>query len=225
MSAFAGLGIDNAYVDVSAAEVPIMDGSAHPFVFLMESAGLESQNAPKKFIRIKKKVMVKEKDMWAKLEPYNGFKIKFTIDFDQPVMKNASQTVEIDFATTSFKNNISRARTFGFMSDLEGLHEAGLAKGASYQNAVVMNKYHVLNEEQLRYQDECVRHKVLDVIGDSYLLGHSLIGKFSAYKSGHYLNNLLLKELLANESAWELVEFDDYQDLPATIIRPVTVPA
>ena len=225
MSAFAGLGVDNAYVDVTAAEVPIMDGSAHPFVFLMESAGLENQSAPKKFIRVKKKIMVKEKDMWAKLEPYNGFKISFTIDFEQPVMKNASQTVEIDFSATSYKNSISRARTFGFMSDLESLQEVGLARGASYNNAIVMNQFHVLNEDQLRYKDECVRHKVLDAIGDIYLLGHPVIGSFSAHKSGHYLNNLLLRELKANESAWELVEFDDHDDVPATMIRPVAVTA
>ncbi len=220
MSAFAGLGVDNVYVDVTAGEVPIMDGSAHPFVFLMESAGLENQNAPKRFIRVKKKVMVREKDMWAKFEPHNGFKISFTIDFEQPVMKNSNQTVNIDFSGTSYKNSLSRARTFGFMSDLETLHEAGLAQGASYHNAIVMNDFHVLNEDQLRYKDECVRHKALDAVGDIYLLGHSVIGAFSAYKSGHYLNNLLLQELQANESAWELVEFDDYEEVPATLIRP-----
>ena len=225
MSAFAGLGVDNVYVDVTAGEVPIMDGSAHPFVFLMESAGLETQKASKKFIRVKKTVKVEEGDMWAKLQPYHGFKISFVIDFDHPVLKNSNQKVEIDFATTSYKNNISRARTFGFMSDLESLQEAGLAQGASFSNAIVMNQYHVLNEDQLRYKDECVRHKILDAIGDIYLLSHPLIGAFSAHKSGHYLNNRLLAALRADESAWELVEYGNYDELPDTIIRPIAVPA
>ncbi len=225
MSAFAGLGVDNVYVDVTAGEVPIMDGSAHPFVFLMESAGIESQSASKKFIRVKKTVKVEEGDMWAKLEPYHGFKISFVIDFDHPVLKNSNQKVEIDFASTSYKNNISRARTFGFMSDLEGLQEVGLAQGASFSNAIVMNQYHVLNEDQLRYKDECVRHKILDAIGDIYLLGHPLIGSFSAHKSGHYLNNRLLVALREDESAWELVEYDNYGDIPDTMIRPVAVAA
>ena len=225
MSAFAGLGVDNAYVDVTAGEVPIMDGSSHPFVFLMESAGLELQNAPKKFIRVKKTVRVQEGDMWAKLEPYHGFKVSFVIDFDHPVLKNSNQKVEIDFATTSYKNNISRARTFGFMSDLENLQEAGLAQGASFKNAIVMNRYHVLNEDQLRYSDECARHKVLDAIGDIYLLGHPLIGAFSAYKSGHYLNNRLLVALKQDTSTWELVDFERFEDMPASILRPVAVPA
>lgn len=225
MSAFAGLGIDNAYVDVTAGEVPIMDGSSHPFVFLMESAGLELQNAPKKFIRVKKTVRVQEEDMWAQLEPYHGFKVSFTIDFDHPVLKNSNRKVEIDFATTSYKNNISRARTFGFMSDLENLQAAGLAQGASFKNAIVMNHYHVLNEDQLRYSDECARHKVLDAIGDIYLLGYPLIGGFSAYKSGHTLNNRLLVALQQDTSAWELVDFERFEDMPASILRPVAVPA
>ncbi len=225
MSAFAGLGVDNAYVDVTAGEVPIMDGSAHPFVFLMESAGLETQRAPRKFIRIKKKVIVKEGDMWAKLEPYHGFKVSFAIDFDHPVLKNANQKREIDFATTPYKNAISRARTFGFMSDLESLREAGLAQGASYGNAIVMNDYHVLNDDQLRYNDECVRHKILDAIGDIYLLGNPLIGAFSAFKSGHYLNNRLLVALCADQSAWELVEYENEADMPATVIQPISIPA
>lgn len=225
MSAFAGLGVDNAYVDVTAGEVPIMDGSSHPFVFLMESAGLELQNAPKKFIRVKKTVRVQEGDMWAKLEPYHGFKVSFVIDFDHPVLKNSNQKVEIDFATTSYKNNISRARTFGFMSDLENLQAAGLAQGASFNNAIVMNHYHVLNEDQLRYSDECARHKVLDAIGDIYLLGYPLIGAFSAYKSGHYLNNRLLLALKQDTSAWELVDFERFEDMPASILRPIAVPA
>ncbi len=220
MSAFAGLGVDNAYVDVTAGEVPIMDGSAHPFVFLMESAGLEKQSVKRKFIRVKKKVVVKEGDMWAKLEPYHGFKVSFVIDFDHPVLKKSNQKREIDFATTPYKNSISRARTFGFMSDLESLREAGLAQGASYGNAIVMNDYHVLNDDQLRYNDECVRHKILDAIGDIYLLGHPLIGSFSAYKSGHYLNNRLLIALQADESAWEVVEYDNQADVPATLVEP-----
>jgi len=225
MSAFAGLGVDNAYVDVTAGEVPIMDGSAHPFVFLMESAGLETQPLNRKFIRIKKKVVVEEGDMWAKLEPYHGFKVSFVIDFDHPVLKNSNQKREIDFATTPYKNSISRARTFGFMSDLEGLREAGLAQGASYGNAIVMNDYHVLNDDQLRYNDECVRHKILDAIGDIYLLGYPLIGSFSAYKSGHYLNNRLLIALQADQSAWEVVEYDNQADVPATLVQPAIAPA
>ncbi len=225
MSAFAGLGVDNAYVNVTAGEVPIMDGSAHPFVFLMESAGLEAQRAPKKFIRVKKTVKVQDGDKWAKLEPYHGFKVAFVIDFDHPVLKNSDQKVEVDFAVTSYKNNISRARTFGFMSDLETIQEAGLAQGASFNNAIVMNDYHILNNDQLRYSDECVRHKVLDAIGDIYLLGHPLIGAFSAYKSGHFLNNQLLVALKQNQAAWELVEYDNYEDMPASIIRPVTAAA
>ena len=225
MSAFAGLGVDNAYVNVTAGEVPIMDGSAHPFVFLMESAGLESQRAPKKFIRVKKTVKVQDGDKWAKLEPYHGFKVAFVIDFNHPVLKNSDQKVEVDFAVTSYKNNISRARTFGFMSDLETIQEAGLAQGASFNNAIVMNDYHILNNDQLRYSDECVRHKVLDAIGDIYLLGHPLIGAFSAYKSGHFLNNQLLVALKQNQAAWELVEYDNYEDMPASIIRPVTAAA
>ena len=161
--------------------------------------------------------------MWAKLEPYHGFKISFAIDFNHPVLQNSNQKVEIDFASTSYKNNISRARTFGFMSDLEGLQEVGLAQGASFSNAIVMNQYHVLNEDQLRYKDECVRHKILDAIGDIYLLSYPLIGSFSAHKSGHYLNNRLLVALRENESAWELVEYENYDEIPDTIIRPISV--
>lgn len=223
MSAFAGLGVDNAYVDVTAAEVPIMDGSAHPFVFLMESAGIQDQFVPKKFMRIKKTVMVQEGDIWAKLEPYDGFKVSFEIDFDHPVIQNSNQKCEIDFATTSYKNTISRARTFGFMKDLESLREQGLVQGASMKNAIVLSNYHMLNEDQMRYADECVRHKILDAIGDLYLLGHPLIGAFSAYKSGHSINNKLLRKLLADESAWELVEYDDIDVVPAMIFQPVPV--
>ncbi len=219
MSAFAGLGVDNAYVDVTAGEVPIMDGSSHPFVFLMEAGGLELQSAPKKFIRIKKAVTVQEGDMWAKFEPYHGFKISFAIDFDHPVIKNSNQRVEVDFATASYKNYISRARTFGFVSELENLHSKGLARGASIRNAVVMNDYHVMNEDQLRYEDECARHKVLDAIGDIYLLGHPLIGSFSAHKSGHYLNNQLLVALKQDETAWELIDYERYEDMPSSILR------
>ena len=224
MSAFAGLGIDNAYVNVTAGEVPIMDGSAHPFLFLMESAGIETQNAPKKFLRIKKKVMVKADGKWAKFEPYDGFKVSFKIDFEQPVLNQSNQEVTIDFATTSYKNNISRARTFGFMSDLEGLQARNLAQGASFKNAIVMTDFHVLNDDKLRYPDECVRHKVLDAVGDIYLLGYPLIGAFSAFKSGHYLNNCLLVSLLQDQTAWELVEFDEYENAPATIFRPLPIP-
>ena len=225
MSAFAGLGIDNAYVDVTAGEVPIMDGSAGPFVFLIQSAGIESQNAPKYFLRIKKTVQVQEGDMWAKFEPYDGFKVCFSIDFNHPAVRSTTQEATVDFADTSFTREISRARTFGFMADLEHLQESGLAQGGSLQNAIVMDRFHVLNEDGLRYQDEFVKHKILDAIGDIYLLGYPLIGSFSAYKSGHYLNDRLLKELADEKSAWELTSFDSYEDMPRTMVRPLPVTA
>ncbi len=221
MSVFAGLGVDNAYVDVSGPEVPIMDGSAGPFVFLIQSAGIESQNGSKKFIRIKKSVEVKEGDKWARFDPYEGFRISYNIDFDHPVIRDSNQVLVVDFANTSFEKEISRARTFGFMADLEALHEAGYAKGGSLLNAIVMDGYHILNDDGLRYNDEFVKHKILDAIGDIFLLGHLLIGEFSAFKSGHHLNNLLLKELKADVSAWEFVSYDSYIDMPKTMIRPL----
>jgi UDP-3-O-[3-hydroxymyristoyl] N-acetylglucosamine deacetylase len=221
LSALAGLGIDNAYVDVSAPEVPIMDGSAGPFVFLVQSAGVEDQNAPKRFIRIKKPVQVEDGDKWARFEPFEGFKVSFAIEFDHPVFKNRCQEAVVDFSTTSFVKEVSRARTFGFMRDIELLREKRLALGGSLDNAVVVDDYRVLNEDGLRYDDEFVKHKVLDAIGDLYLLGRSLIGAFSGFKSGHALNNRLLRALMADESAWELVTFEDAAHAPILFMQPI----
>ncbi len=209
LSAFAGLGIDNAYVDLSTAEVPIMDGSAGPFVFLLQSAGIEEQNKAKRFIRIKKPIQVDSGDKWARFEPFDGFKVGFTIDFNHPQFNKATSSAEIDFSTTSFVKEVSRARTFGFMKDIEYLRDRNLALGGSMDNAIVLDDYRVLNEDGLRYEDEFVKHKILDAIGDLYLLGYSLIGAFYGYKSGHALNNQLLRALLADESAWEAVTFED----------------
>ncbi|ALG66478.1 UDP-3-O-acyl-N-acetylglucosamine deacetylase [Beggiatoa leptomitoformis] len=225
LSAFAGLGIDNAYVDISAPEVPIMDGSAGPFVFLIQSAGIEEQHAPKRYIRIKRKIQVQQGDKWAKFEPFNGFKVNFRIEFDHPVFKRTRQYAEMDFSKTSFVKEISRARTFGFMHEIELLRENKLALGGSLDNAIVVDDYRILNEDGLRYDDEFVRHKILDVLGDIYLLGHGLIGAFSGHKSGHELNNLLLRTLLADKKAWELVTFDDEQvhSLPIGCLQPLFV--
>ena len=209
LSAMAGLGIDNAYVDLSTAEVPIMDGSAGPFVFLLQSAGIEEQNKAKRFVRIKKTVRVEVDDKWARFEPFEGFKVGFTIDFKHPQFNKASSSAEIDFSTTSFVKEVSRARTFGFMKDIEYMRERNLALGGSMDNAIVLDDYRVLNDDGLRYEDEFVKHKILDAIGDLYLLGHSLIGAFYGYKSGHALNNQLLRALLADQSAWEEVTFED----------------
>ncbi|TDR53776.1 MULTISPECIES: UDP-3-O-acyl-N-acetylglucosamine deacetylase [Halomonas] len=208
MSAFAGLGIDNAYVDVSAPEVPIMDGSAGPFVFLIQSAGIAEQGAPKKFIRIKREIVVREDDKEAIFLPHQGFKVSFAIDFDHPVFEDQSQTAMVDFSTTSFVKEVSRARTFGFMRDLEYLRANNLALGGSLDNAIVVDDYRIVNEGGLRYDDEFVKHKVLDAIGDLYQLGHSLIGEFRGVKSGHALNNQLCRALLAQPEAWELVTFE-----------------
>jgi UDP-3-O-[3-hydroxymyristoyl] N-acetylglucosamine deacetylase len=223
LSAFAGLGIDNAYVDLSAAEVPIMDGSAGPFVFLIQSAGIEDQSAPKRFIRIKRPVVVEDGDKWARFDPFEGFKVSFIIDFNHPAFKDRTQDVTVDFSTTSFVKEVSRARTFGFMRDLEWLRERNLALGGSLNNAIVVDDYRILNEDGLRYEDEFVKHKVLDAIGDLYLLGHSLIGAFSGHKSGHALNNHLLRTLMADTSAWELVTFDDNEHSPISFVQPVAV--
>lgn len=223
MSAFAGLGIDNAYVDLTAAEVPIMDGSAGPFVFLIQSAGIAEQSAPKRFIRIKHKIDVQENDKWARFEPFEGFKVSFAIDFNHPTFRNSSQHASVDFSTTSFVKEVSRARTFGFMGDLEALRQAGLARGGGVDNAIVLDDYRILNDDGLRYEDEFVKHKVLDAIGDLYLLGHPLIGAFSAYKSGHSLNNRLLRDLVASPDAWELITYRENEDAPISFVR--TVPA
>ena len=220
LSAFAGLGIDNAYVDLSAPEVPIMDGSAGPFVFLIQSAGIEEQTAPKKFIRIKRTVRVEDGDKWARFDPFEGFKVGFTIEFDHPVFRQRSQNAEIDFSTTSFLKEVSRARTFGFMREIETLRDRKLALGGSLDNAVVVDDYRILNEDGLRYEDEFVKHKVLDAIGDLYLLGHSLIGSFHGYKSGHALNNELLRVLLSQEDAWEEVVFSNDAEAPISYLHP-----
>jgi UDP-3-O-[3-hydroxymyristoyl] N-acetylglucosamine deacetylase len=217
MSALAGLGIDNVYVDVSAAEVPIMDGSAGPFVFLLQSAGVEEQNAPKRFIRILKTVAVSDGDKSARFEPHNGFKIDFSIDFDHPVFDNSAKSVCVDFASTSYIKEVSRARTFGFMHEVEWMRGQGLALGGSLDNAIVLDEYRVLNNDGLRYDDEFVKHKVLDAIGDLYLLGHPVIGAFVAHKSGHALNNLLLRRLLEEKSAWEYASFARPEDVPAFV--------
>ncbi len=223
MSAFAGLGIDNVYVDLTAPEVPIMDGSAGPFVFLIQSAGIEEQSAAKRFLRIKKTVKIEDADKWARFDPLEGFKVSFAIDFNHPIFKNSVQVASVDFSTTSFVKEVSRARTFGFMREVEALRDAGLARGGSLDNAIVMDSFHILNEDGLRYEDEFVKHKVLDAIGDLYLLGRPLIGAFSAYKSGHALNNRLLRTMVAEEESWEIVSFGDADKAPIAFMR--TVPA
>ena len=217
MSAFAGLGIDNAYVDLTAAEVPIMDGSAGPFVFLLQSAGIEEQSAPKKFIRIVQAVEARDGDKWVRFEPHNGFKLTLSIAFDHPVFDKTRKSVCVDFSTTSYVKEVSRARTFGFMQDVETMRSQGLALGGSLDNAIVMDEYRVLNSDGLRYADEFVKHKVLDAIGDLYLLGHPLIGAFSGHKSGHALNNQLLRRLLETRHAWEYVSFERAEDAPSFV--------
>jgi UDP-3-O-[3-hydroxymyristoyl] N-acetylglucosamine deacetylase len=220
MSAFAGLGIDNAYVDLSNAEVPIMDGSAGPFVFLIQSAGIESQSAAKRFIRILEPVEIRKDDKWARIDPFDGFRVSFKIDFNHPMFRSHQSFASVDFSTTSYLKEIARARTFGFMRDIEMLRERNMVLGGSMDNAVVLDDYRILNEDGLRYEDEFVKHKVLDAIGDLYLLGHGLIGAFSGYKSGHELNNLLLRELLEQPSAWEEVTFDDSEAVPVSYAHP-----
>lgn len=222
MSAFAGLGIDNAYVEVSAAEVPIMDGSAGPFVFLIQSAGIVEQDAAKKFIRITKPISIDDGDKHAALIPYNGFKVSFEIDFDHPVFADQRQKMVVDFSTTSFVKEVSRARTFGFLRDLERMRSSNLALGGSLDNAIVVDEYRILNEDGLRYDDEFVRHKVLDAIGDLYQLGHSLIGEFHGYKSGHGLNNQLVRKLLRHPECWELITFADGEAAPISYSAPAT---
>ncbi|AZZ90501.1 MULTISPECIES: UDP-3-O-acyl-N-acetylglucosamine deacetylase [unclassified Hahella] len=221
LSALAGLGIDNCYVELSAAEVPIMDGSAGPFVFLIQSAGIAEQDAPKKFIRIKREVTVTDEDKRATFVPFDGFKVTFSIDFDHPVIKGRSQETVIDFSSTSFVKEVSRARTFGFMRDIEKLRAMNLALGGSMDNVIVVDDFKILNEDGLRYEDEFVKHKVLDAIGDLYLLGNSLIGEFKGHKSGHGLNNKLLRELISQKDAWEVVTFEDASEAPISYLKPV----
>jgi UDP-3-O-[3-hydroxymyristoyl] N-acetylglucosamine deacetylase len=221
LSAMAGLGIDNAFVELSAPEVPIMDGSAGPFVFLIQSAGILEQSAPKKFTRIKKKVKVTDGDKWASFEPYDGFRVTFTIEFDHPAFANRVKQASLDFSSTSFVKEVSRARTFGFMRDFEYLRSKNLALGASMDNAIAVDDHGILNEDGLRYHDEFVKHKVLDAIGDLYLLGNSLIGEFKGFKSGHALNNKLLRELIRQEDAWEVAVFDNAEDAPISYSRTI----
>lgn len=220
MSAAAGLGIDNMHVDLSAPEVPIMDGSAGPFVFLLQSAGIEEQNAAKKFVRIRKKIRVEDGDKWAEFSPFNGFKVNFRISFNHPVFNKLSQDASIDFSSTSFLKEVSRARTFCFLRDVEALRAKNLTLGGSMDNAIVLDDYRILNEDGLRYANEFVIHKILDAIGDIYLLGHSLIGEFSAHKSGHDLNNRLLRALLEDQSAWDEVTFSDPKKAPISYATP-----
>ena len=225
LSAMAGLGIDNAYVEVDAAEIPIMDGSAGPFVFLIQSAGLHEQDAPKKFIRIKEKVRVPYNDAWAQVSPFEGFKVAFTGVWDHPVHKQHGTKASINFNSTSFVKEVSRARTFGFMSDLEALKENDLALGASQKNAVAIGDNEILNEDGLRLENEMTKHKVLDAIGDLYLLGHNLVGSFEGYKSGHTVNNALLRELLARPETWEVTTYDDPDNSPITYLDPINDPS
>ncbi|MBU6459931.1 MAG: UDP-3-O-acyl-N-acetylglucosamine deacetylase [Proteobacteria bacterium] len=225
MAAFAGLGVDNVYVDLSGPEVPIMDGSATPFVFLIQSAGIQEQSAPKRFIRIKKHLRIEEEGKWVELAPFDGFRLDFRIAFSHPVIEQTVQQVMIDFAMTSFPREVARARTFGFMQDVEKLRSQGLALGGSLDNAIVMDDFRMLNTDGLRYPDEFVRHKALDAIGDLYLLGHPLIGAFTAYRSGHALNNQLLRVLLEDSRAWEYVSFAKAEEVPAYMLRLVGQPA
>lgn len=220
LSAMAGLGIDNAIVEVSAPEVPIMDGSAGPFVFLIQSAGIEEQNAAKKFIRIKRPVSVKDGDKEASFLPFDGFKVSFSIEFDHPVFRDRKLNASVDFSSTSFVKEVSRARTFGFMNDFEYLRSKGLAKGGSVKNAIVVDEFRILNEDGLRYEDEFVKHKILDAIGDLYLLGNSLIGEFKAHKSGHALNNRSLRQLMADKESWEVVTFEE-DSAPISYMKPI----
>jgi UDP-3-O-[3-hydroxymyristoyl] N-acetylglucosamine deacetylase len=223
MSALGGLGIDNAYVDLDAPEVPIMDGSAAPFVLLLQQAGIEQQPAPKKFSKVRKRVEVREADKWARLEPYEGFRLSFSIEFRHPVIERSTQAVTIDFGETSYLKEIARARTFGFMHDVEQLRESGLALGGGLENAVVLDEYRVLNSDGLRFADEFIRHKLLDAVGDLYLIGRPLLGAFSAHKSGHALNNRLLRAAL-EQGALETVVFERAEDAPAAVARLVAQP-
>jgi UDP-3-O-[3-hydroxymyristoyl] N-acetylglucosamine deacetylase len=229
MSALCGLGVDNAYVDLDAAETPILDGSASPFVFLIQSAGIEEQQAAKKFIRVKRRVEVREADRggdrWARLDPRDGYRLDFSIVFNHPVIDRSGQKTSFDFAEHSYVREIARARTFGFMQEVEWLHENGLAQGGGLDNAVVLDEFRVLNADGLRYGDEFVKHKLLDAIGDLYLLGHPLLAAFTAHKSGHALNNLLARELLAHPDAWELITFEDASRAPRSVVRWLAQPA
>lgn len=223
MSAMAGLGIDNAIVELDAPEIPIMDGSAGPFVFLIQSAGVQEQNAPKKFVRIKREVTLRDGDKFATFLPFDGFKVAFSIEFDHPVFKDRRPQTELEFSSATFVKDISRARTFGFMHEIEYLRSKGLARGGSMDNAIVVDQYRILNEDGLRFEDEFVKHKVLDAIGDLYMLGNSLICEYRAHKSGHSLNNRALRLLLEQPDAWEVVTFEQNQELPIAYMPPIAV--
>jgi len=214
LAAFAGLGIDNALIDLDGPEVPIMDGSSASFIFLIESAGIEEQNASKKFLRIKKKIRVEDGEKFAEFKPYNGYRISFEIDFDHPMIKSKLTKLSVDFSTLTFLKEISRARTFGFLKEIETLRSKNLALGGSLDNAIVFDDYRILNQDGLRYQDELVRHKILDVVGDLYLMGHILVGEFNGYKSGHELNNKLILKLYTDQTAWEEIEESELTDIP-----------
>ena len=220
MSALAGMGIDNLYVDLTASEVPIMDGSAGPFVFLIQSAGIAEQPAPKRFIRILKPLELRDGDKWVRCEPWDGFRVSFEIDFDHPVFRGRNCSIDLDFSTTSYLKEVARARTFGFMRDIEFLRQRNLVLGGSLDNAVVVDDYRILNTDGLRYEDEFVKHKVLDAIGDLYMLGAGLIGRFVGHKSGHELNNRLLRELLAREELWDEVTYPEEQGAPISYLQP-----
>ena len=222
LSAMAGLGIDNAWVELSAAEVPIMDGSAGPFVFLLQSAGIAEQDAPKRFIRITREIEVRDGDKSARFAPHDGFRLDFTVDFNHPAIPEAQSSARLEFSTAAYIREVSRARTFGFMRDLEYMRERNLGLGGSMDNAIVLDEYRVLNEDGLRYGDEFVRHKILDAVGDLYLAGHPIIGAYTGHKSGHALNNTLVRALLAQPEAWELVSFDGPESAPLPAYAPAT---
>ena len=225
LSAMAGLGIDNAYVEVDAAEIPIMDGSAGPFVFLIQSAGINEQNSPKKFIRIKEKVKVQFNDAWAQVSPFDGFKVTFTMIYNHPVHNRYTNKASINFNSTSFVKEVSRARTFGFISEIELQKKQNKSLGASMKNAIAIGDESILNEDGIRFEDEMVKHKILDSIGDLYLLGHNLVGSFEAYKSGHTVNNALLRELITRPDTWEVLTFDDPKKSPITYLDPIIDPS
>ncbi|MDX1677678.1 UDP-3-O-acyl-N-acetylglucosamine deacetylase [Arsukibacterium sp.] len=220
MAAIAGLGIDNLIIEVDAAEIPIMDGSANPFVYLLLEAGISEQKLAKKFIRIKRTVRVEDGDKWAEIRPHNGFKIDFAIDFNHPVIAETTQRMQMDFSAAGFIKDISRARTFGFLHDIEYLRANNLALGGSFDNAVVLDEFRVLNQDGLRYEDEFIKHKILDAIGDLYMAGYSVLGEFISYKTGHALNNQLLCAVLAEQENWEFVSFEDKADMPISYLAP-----
>ncbi len=220
MSALAGLGVDNIYVNVSAPELPIMDGSSGPFFFLLQSAGIEEQNAAKKFIRVKKEIRVEGDGKYAVVKPYDGFKVDFEIDFDHPVFEDVKKHEVLDFSSTSYMKEVSRARTFGFLSQYEWMRENNLALGGSLDNTIVIDDFRIINQDGLRYDNEFVRHKILDAIGDLYMLGYSMIGEYQGFKSGHALNNELIQALLADQEAWEMVTFEDEAESPIAYLQP-----